>query len=226
MPAKNTLKTYASDGFYHIYNRGVEKRDIFIDIKDYKVFLNYLKTYLLPVENNDEDRIDFDEFKKPRLNIANNNFFGKINLICYCLMPNHFHMIIRQKDQSDMEYFMRSIITKYVKYFNKRYKRVGPLFQSRYKAINILTEEYILNLSCYIHLNPIKIVGKDNLLDYPWSSYSAYVNDYQIEWLEKRFLSISYLKNNINSYKRLKDYDSRLYYQTETYKMLIDKDSP
>lgn len=147
-------------------------------------------------------------------------------MICYCLMPNHFHMIIRQKDQSDMEYFMRSIITKYVKYFNKRHKRVGPLFQSRYKATNILTEKYILNLSCYIHLNPSKIVGKENLLDYPWSSYSAYVNNYQIEWLEKRFLSINYLKNNINSYKTLKDYGLKLYYQAETYKMLIDKDSP
>jgi len=223
MPAKNTLKTYASDGFYHIYNRGVEKREIFIDVKDYRVFLNYIRTYLLPIENNDEDRTDFNEFKAPRLNTANNNFFGKINLICYCLMPNHFHMIIRQKNQSDMEYFMRSVLTKYVRYFNKRYKRVGPLFQSRYKAISILSEKYILNLSCYIHLNPIKIVGKDNLLNYQWSSYPAYVNDFQIEWLDKRFLSISYKKRSMSLYKTLKDFNSQLYSKIESFNMLIDR---
>ncbi|MBI3366470.1 transposase [Candidatus Roizmanbacteria bacterium] len=101
-------------------------------------------------------------------------------------MPNHFHFIIRQKNKSDMTSFMRSIMTKYIHYFNEKYKRVGPLFQSKYKAVLINKEEYILHLTRYIHLNPKKIMPKKaDLSSYSWSSYPTYVKNWNSSWLTK-----------------------------------------
>lgn len=191
MPGKNVIKTYLEGGFYHLYNRGVEKREIFMDEMDYKVFLRYLKFYLLPKEKILEEIKD----EKEAIDLLRiNNFFKKIELIAYCLMPNHFHLLLRQKQRSDMEFFMRSLGSKYVKYFNKKYNRVGPLFQGIYKAVFIETEEQLLHVSRYIHLNPKEVLGKGKeLIDYPWSSYPAYIKQWEVKWLIKQHV-LSYFK--------------------------------
>lgn len=201
MPAKNTLKQYISGGFYHIYNRGVEKRDIFLDEQDYRVFLNYLKIYLSPKEEIiNEFKINkylTDEIKaKETLEIIkSNNFYEKIDVFYFVLMKNHYHLGLRQKGSRDIELFMRSLITKYSKYFNKKYDRVGHLFQGRYKGILIEKEEYFLHLSRYIHLNPREIIReKIDLVLYLWSSYPAYLGKVNYNWLKKDLL-LSYFKN-------------------------------
>lgn len=231
MPAKNTLKQYVPGGFYHIYNRGVEKRDIFLDNQDYRVFLNYLKIYLSP-RNTILEEIECDyslteeEKTKKIIEISHlNNFSNKIELICYVLMNNHFHFELRQKEKDDIEIFMRSLVTKYVKYFNFKYQRVGPLFQSRYKGILIEKEEYLLHLSRYIHINPKEIIKKnEDLISYPWSSYQVYVGKTNISWLSKEYLQ-NHFKNykgfGFNSYQRFvegyKDKDNEYY-----RKLLLD----
>ena len=127
--------------------------------------------------------------------MALKNYFNKIELLCYVLMPNHFHLEIRQKNKNDMEDFMRSLITKYSKYFNKRYDRVGPLFQGRYNAILISNERYLLHLGRYIHLNPQEILTyKQNLSSYTWSSYPAYVSNLNISWLNKNYFLSDFKK--------------------------------
>jgi len=208
MPSKNIIKTYIENGFYHIYNRGVEKRDIFIDEQDYRVFLSYLKIYLSPKEESvhdikNNDNLDYRDKEKTISEIYTlNNFFNKIDLICYVLMPNHFHLELRQTDKKDMETFMRSLITKYTMYFNRKYKRIGHLFQGRYKAVLILGEEYLVHLSRYIHLNPLELITKEQHLEsYLWSSYPAYINNLQINWLKKDLILSNFIKNQ-NSYKK------------------------
>jgi len=221
MPAKNSLKIYIENGFYHIYNRGVEKRSIFLDEQDYRVFLSYLKIYLSPVEesvnylqNNDELVYQDKNIQISRLYTLN-NFFNKIDLISYVLMPNHFHLELRQTNKKNIEIFMRSLITKYTMYFNKKYKRVGPLFQGRYKAVLILGYKYLLHLSCYIHLNPLELLSKGQQLEsYPWSSYPAYISNINIKWLKSNFILTSFVKNQNNlfsSYKKfVEDYTKKL----------------
>jgi len=214
MPAKNSLKTYVKNGFYHIYNRGVEKRSIFLDEQDYRVFLSYLKLYLLPIEesvnnlqNNDELVYQDKNIQVSRLYTLN-NFFNKIDLICYVLMPNHFHLELRQANKKDIETFMRSLITKYTMYFNRKYKRVGHLFQGRYKAVLILGEEYLVHLSRYIHLNPLELITEEqHLASYPWSSYPAYINNLQINWLKKDFILSSFIKDQKSYKKFVEDYN-------------------
>lgn len=198
MPSKNSLKIYLEGGFYHIYNRGVEKRDIFLEEIDYRVFLKYLKYYLLPKDevlkeiNNNKEKIDF---------LYLNNFFGKIELLAFCLISNHFHLLIKQNEKLAIEFFMRSLASKYVKYFNKKYQRIGPLFQGVYKAVVIETEEQLCHVSRYIHLNP-KDQFKDIRLikNYQWSSYPAYINNWSVKWLIKDYI-LNHFRNNLNSYR-------------------------
>lgn len=160
MPAKNSIKEYVENGYYHVYNRGVEKRDIFLDEQDINVFLSYLKTYLLPkdelglqaiIASNESSRAQKDKALKE---LKLNNYADKIDLLCYCLMANHFHLLIKQLQADAMDSFLNALSTRYVMYFNRKYHRVGPLYQGVYKAVLVTSGEQLLHLTRYIHLNP------------------------------------------------------------------------
>lgn len=232
MPAKNSVKTYIENGFYHVYNRGVEKRNIFLDEQDYQVFLSYLKIYLIPnVEVisaiNKNNNLDYED-KNTKIHRLNelNNYSEKIKLICYVLMPNHFHLELQQIGKKDIGNFMQSLFTKYTVYFNKKYKRVGSLFQGRYKAVLIFGKEYLINLSKYIHLNPFKILAQDQSLEsYPWSSYPAYIQNIEIKWLKKDSI-LSYLRESKISYKNFveNENESDTQMNLELKKLLLDYD--
>lgn len=202
MPAKNSIKLDIEETYYHIYNRGVDKRIIFEDEKDYKVFLGYLKEYLSPPKPPSEFEIEItlkgSTFKGiPRLL---NNYYGQIDLLAYCLMPNHFHLLIKQKDTGMMKNFMRSISTRYSVYFNRRYERSGSLFQGIYKAIVISNENYLLHLSRYIHMNSLELKIK---LDDAYSSYCDYIGLRNTSWIDTETIKSYFAKENnkITSYK-------------------------
>jgi len=157
MPAKNSQKDYLENGYYHLYNRGVEKRKIFQDEQDCSVFLSYLKEYLTP---KDTEKLNF-QLENPSLSsrekdkilrlLKMNNFYNEIDLLCYCLMPNHFHFELHQHSLDSIDNFMNSLGTRYTLYFNKKYKRVGSLYQGVYKAVLVKSENQLLHLSRYIH---------------------------------------------------------------------------
>jgi len=202
MPAKNSIKLDIEETYYHVYNRGVDKRVIFEDEQDYKVFLNYLKEYLSPPRPLNELEVEVtlkgSTFKGiPRLL---NNYFDQIHLLAYCLMPNHFHLLIKQKDIGMMKNFMRSLGTRYSVYFNKRYERSGSLFQGIYKAVIISNENYLLHLSRYIHLNPAELRIE---LDDAYSSYGDYTGLRNTTWIESETIKSYFSKENnkITSYK-------------------------
>ena len=207
VPPKNSIKVNVKDGFYHIYNRGVAKQRIYNEQQDYHVFLNYLKQALSPPQElNDLSEktvnVQGTSFSvSPRLPL---NFINDIDLLAYCLMPNHFHLLIQQRSLSAMQGLMRSLLTRYSTYFNKKYDRVGPLFQGRYQAILINTEPYLLHLSRYIHLNPSETV--DNIVS-AFSSYSDYLGLKRSKWVKPDII-LSYFDNStipevrrINTYK-------------------------
>lgn len=186
MPSRNIIKIPLANGFYHIYNRGVAKQNIFNSEQDYSVFLNYLKESLSPPPKP-------DDLKKTEIEINNHifsrterqpkNFYGEIDLIAFALMPNHFHFIIKQANKDSMETFMRSISTRYSMYFNKSNDRVGPIFQGTYKAVLIENDNYLLHLSRYIHLNP-----QENFknLAQAYSSYSDYIGIKKTLWINPK----------------------------------------
>lgn len=176
MPSANSIKQFAPDQFYHVYNRGVEKRKIFEDAQDYQKFLHYLKTYLSPVD------ILRQENPLLRSNLVNNNLADEVDLIAFCLMPNHFHMLVHQKTRDGMTKLLKQVSVGYSMYFNKRYSRVGPLFQGIYKACTVENEDYLLHLSRYIHLNPLE--RGVSLEEFQWSSYLDYLGKRQTAWVK------------------------------------------
>ena len=166
MPSRNVVKEFAPESFYHVYNRGVEKRLIFLDDQDYIVFLGLLKKYLTGEQDKTKNRHQFKKFDK------------EIKLVSYCLMPNHFHLLIYQENEKSITEFMRCITTGYVMYFNNRYNRVGGLFQASYKASLINADTYLHHISRYIHLNP------DEYLKWPYSSLPYYLGKKSTKWVQ------------------------------------------
>lgn len=180
VPAKNSRKKYVENGYYHIYNRGVEKRIIFLDRQDYSVFLGYLKSYLLPKNEKElhEQLSDPNISSTTRGKILKllrlNNFNKEITLLAYCLMPNHFHFFLKQKSTGTIDSFMNSLATRYTMYFNRKYKRVGHLYQGVYKAVLVTSDEQFIHLSRYIHKQALPIQP---------SSYSDYILKSKTEWV-------------------------------------------
>lgn len=190
MPAKNSRKTYVKDGYYHFYNRGVEKRNIFMDTQDYSVFLLYLKEYLSPKNEKElylklaDENIKWNEKDKILKLLRLNNFNSTIDLLAYCLMPNHLHLLLKQSAENAIDSFFNSLMTRYVLYFNRKYKRVGPLFQGVYKAILVGNESQLLHLSRYIHRNPLTMTVDPVSYQNSYTSLPEFLGERKTAWIK------------------------------------------
>lgn len=193
MPSRNRTKVYVDNSYYHIYNRGVEKRLIFQDSQDYGVFLSYLKDYLVPRDEKNllEKLSDKTLSYKEKDNIIKllrlNNFYNEITLLAYCLMPNHFHFFIKQKSALSIDKFMQSLATRYTMYFNRKYKRVGFLYQDTYKAVLLENEQQFFYLSKYIHKQAVIRQTPQGRTLQGWkkqpSSYPEYLGIRKTKWI-------------------------------------------
>lgn len=223
MPARNIIKTYVPEGIYHIFNRGVEKRIIFLDDQDYRVFLHILKEALsdpitLPPRILSLHNSPIQGSTLQQITRMPKNFYGTIELFAYCLMPNHFHLLIKQRDEKGMKEFLHSIATRYSIYFNKKYKRVGPLFQSIYKAIMVTEEPYLLHLTRYIHINPGEHFP--NLVD-AYSSYADYLHKRHTPWLNSDFILSFFSPSTLPLLKRNHTYQDFVEsYKTDSAELL------
>lgn len=169
MPSKHVIRNFEEEGVYHVFNRGVEKRDIFMDDIDYQIFLYYLFIYVVPLEQ--------VLIKHPHLPIRlrGKNLSEEVEILAFCLMPNHFHLLIKQKNYDGVSRLLKQLTNAYARYFNDKYKRVGGLFQGRFRAVPIETNEQLLHTSRYIHLNPLIADITKDLKTYQWSSYPEYI---------------------------------------------------
>lgn len=174
MPTLNSIKTYLPNTYYHVYNRGLNKDILFADKQDYSFFLKLISRYLDP-----NYRPSLKEIVRPSYAI-------NIDLIAYCIMPNHFHLLLYQKEnEMSLERFCRSLMTAYAMYYNQKYDRMGPLFQGRYRASHIDSDPYLYHISRYIHLNPLDI--NKPFENYPYSSYGEYL-DRRTSFLNKQYI--------------------------------------
>ena len=164
MKNNRDYKNFVKGNYYHIYNRGIEKRAIFLDEEDYRVFTFFLEEAFYPERSLDAKIVTSRRTLLP---------VGAFTLKTYCLMPNHYHFLIRQESNISISKLVSKICTSYSKYFNKKYDRVGHLFQDAFKATLIKSDEQFQWTIEYIGQNPVKagLVFTDS--EYPWS----YVND-------------------------------------------------
>jgi REP element-mobilizing transposase RayT len=194
MPSRNiAYRTDVDDAYYHVYGRGHARMPIFLDEEDNAVLLSLLKRYLGKSEHHD---------KRGRLAP---NYHDKLELMAFCLMGNHFHLLIHQIQQGSLTKFMQGLVGSYGRYFNRKYKRTGSLLESRYKASIVLDDDYLLHVSRYIHLNP------DDYENYKWSSLGYYLGKLHADWIKPSFIIDIYRRHSgvyedfIDEYKSRRD---------------------
>lgn len=170
-------QVFVTNEYYHLYNRGTDKRKIFLDKNDYEHFL-----FLMYICNTT---------KSIELRNINENFDRGETIVdigAYCLMPNHFHILAHEKKVGGISKYMLKLMTSYSMYFNKKYERTGKLYEGVFKSTHIDKDIYFKYLYSYIHLNPAKLIDKNwkenknrdtvNLLNYvfnyPYSSLKEY----------------------------------------------------
>lgn len=198
---------FRNEELYHVFNRGIERRDIYINKKDYERALKLIKFY-----RHKDIPIRFSQMYQQPLDIRN-KILKKIyqsekivEILSFCLMPNHFHFLLKQKLEKGIATFISNITNAYTKYFNTRNNRVGPLLQGTFKAVLVETDEQLIHLSRYIHLNPVvsSVITEERLDSYPWSSYSEYLglshnNISDKDFILKMFRSVQHYKEFVTS---------------------------
>ena len=162
------LRRYGNSKVYHVIFKGIDNQDIFYDDPDRKIFLKHIS------------------ITKELFNY---------NLYAYCLMINHVHLVIKCQD-AFLSKCIQSLLIRYAHYFNKKYKRTGPLFQNRFKSKNVENPIYFIDLCRYVHRNPEK-AGVAKTQDYQWSSYKEYIE--KADLVDTNIL-LHYFNNDVNEF--------------------------
>jgi len=192
--------------YYHIYNRGVDKKDIFIDKRDYARFLFCVLFFQSPLSLvNPPSYINyfighsvFNISQKIKKQIISDKY---VELVSFIFMPNHFHLIVKEKVAGGISQYMQRIQNSFTKYFNTKYKKNGHLFQGPYQIVYIEDDEQLLYLSSYIHRNCRVLNGWKNKEEkYPWSSYSDFLGPNRFGGLLEPEIIMSEF-NNAGDYK-------------------------
>lgn len=176
MPYRND--PFVKDCFYHIYNRGLSRAEIFHKVRDYRKFTEKLAEYL---------------------EITGHELHG------YCLMPNHFHLLIKQTSDEPLNLFLGRLQNSYGKYLNEKYHRKGNVFEGRFKAKLIDSDEYLLQVGKYIHRNPLEAGLVKKLLEYPWNSYWSYVGEVGEIFVKTSFV-LDYFSNRKGRQQDYREY--------------------
>jgi len=193
---------------YHIYNRGVDKRDIFMDDEDRFRFIHDLFEF-----NDKESSLKLGYFLSNNSEVGLPNIKRKksrkilVEILVFCMMDNHFHLLVRQKVENGITEFMRKLGTGYTNYFNNKYERSGALFQGKFKSVHVEKDAHLMYLPIYIHLNALDFKFKEwregkisdykkaiKFLDsYRWSSYMDYTGQKNFPSLIKKDFILSRL---------------------------------
>ncbi len=170
--------SFLNDYYYHTFNRGVDRRPIFQSKREYDRFMTTIRFYryaqnklklarflTLPYS---EQIVFLDQQRQQKLHVE---------IVAYCLMPNHFHFLLKQKIDNGIATFISNLSNSYTKYFNTKHERIGPLLQGIFKAVFVETEEQLIHLSRYVHLNPVAsaVIRVSDLNSYAYSSFQEYL---------------------------------------------------
>lgn len=204
---------FVENQIYHIYNRGVEKRKIFLDKQDYLRFIHNLfelnnedavvnTLYRFNPKSLGEETYHLTKERKPRKLL--------VEILIFTLMPNHFHLMLKQKKENGIVKFMQKLGTGYTMYFNKKYERVGGLAQGRFKAVLVKDEAHFIHLPFYIHINPLDLLhyrGSTSIMEemgflekYRWSSFPDYIGGKNFPSVTSRELFLEFFGGE-NEYK-------------------------
>ena len=195
-----------SEEIYHVFNRSVAQQPIFRNRREHNIFTNLIEYYRFsypPKRFSHYQRLANEE----RVELLNNLYLKNKTLVeiySFCLMPNHYHILLKQKSENGIKDFIRLAQNSYSRYLNIKTKRFGALFQSPFKATRVDSDEQFIHVARYIHLNPLTtylLKDLSSLSIYEWSSYIDYVGNNP-----RRFLNTSFLMFIIKDKERFKKF--------------------
>ena len=184
--------------FYHIMTKSIAGYVVFNSNSDYsriREMMEFYKFYNVPFRFSYYEKLK--ESKKTKKNIDLSTYNKLVDILAYCIMPTHIHILLTPLHNNGVSIYMQNLLNSYTRYFNEKNKRKGPLWQGRFKSVTVNSDEQLLHLTRYIHLNPTSsgLVGKPE--DWRYSSYREYV-----ELEQKGICSFKdYININLNSYK-------------------------
>ena len=194
---------------YHIYNKSIAEFVIFNNDDEFLRMKELIRYYQV------EQLVKFSEFKELKSGMLKEyNGEKLIEIICYCLMPTHLHLVVKQLKENGVLNFMRNLSNSYSHYFNIKHNRKGPLWEGRFKKVLVKADEQLLHLTRYVHLNPVTAYLVNDPIEWKWSSYREYIYENNEDTICEydKILDI-----NMNSYKSF--VEDRISYQRELAKI-------
>lgn len=189
--------------YYHIFNRGVNKQPIFLGLRDYQRVIGTVNYYLYNPQVRFSKFLLLPKELKSELwdsLIKENDKYAQV--ISFCFMLNHFHILLKQTKENGISKLMANFQNSYVRYFNTKHNRIGPIFQGQFKALRIEDDNQLIHLSRYIHLNPFtSFVIKEikDLVKYQWSSYPDYLGKREVIRSDKKIV--------LDNFKSIEEYE-------------------
>ncbi len=198
---------FVTDNIYHTFNKTIEHKRIFESYEIASKFLEIIRYY-----RSSSIHMKFSHFEKlsPILKkmyeekLLNESTF-RVNILSFCIMPTHFHLLLKQIENNGVSFYLSQIQNSLTRYFNIKYNRMGPLFVQTFKSVLIKTEDQLKHVSRYIHLNPYSsaIISSSELLEnYPWSSFHEYLNKHssRLDLTQPKYI-LNLFNNNKKRYK-------------------------
>ncbi len=202
MPGR--LEPILTGNIYHVFNKTIESKKIFTNKNSCNHFIELIQYY-----RSSKVKISFSKLKNLDQQIRSKFItdtqikkYFKVEILVFCLMPTHFHLLLKQKEDRGIERFCSDVINAFTRYFNIRYERKGPLFLTKFKSVRIRTDGQLIHVSRYIHLNPYtsQIVRDfEDLKNYRWTSLNEYINKKEVFCNTKLILSL--FKNDRRKYR-------------------------
>jgi putative transposase len=214
MPVRSTPLTTGE--YYHVFNRGVDRSNVFRNATDYSRFVSTLEFYRYG-----ETQIKFSTYLNASVQQASElrsqleSCDEPVSVLAFALMPTHFHLLVKQEKDGGIHQFLFKAMNSFAKYSNTRRRRVGPVFQGNFQAVRIETDDQLLHVSRYIHINPVVagMISIGSLASYPWTSYPVYAQQSK-SWINTEIITgiigsgdsyMSFVKDQVEYGKTLAD---------------------
>lgn len=211
------IRTFVNDSIFHIYNRGVEKRTTFVTPDDYQRFLDSLFHY-------QQRRAEARQFSLSHHEPEDRRRPFRFELLAYCLMTNHFHLVVRQTEEGGISSAMGQLLNSYTKYFNTKYQRVGHLWQGRFQAVPVVDDDQFVHVVRYALINPHVAGLTTDVLAYPYSSIREATSEHSSpKDLTDTKLWRSYFRNRSQLLSFILDYADEARSRELLQKHLIDE---
>ena len=199
----------ATGQIYHIFNRSVQEIPIFAKARDFNIFLETAAYYLQP-----KPPVRFSFYRRNKKKYSINLNEKLVTVFTYCLMSNHFHFLLRQEKKEGIRKFIQRLTNSYAHYFSIKYKNRGPVFEGNFKAVRVESDEQLVHLSRYIHLNVVTAYLVERPEDYSYSSYQDYLKGKNTPFLDVEFI--------LSHFKSPKDYEKFVLAQKD-YQRELDR---